>query len=292
MSKHGMILSMCLAALNLGHIAVAHAERDSYEKDYYTLTLDKVVEIPSDSDQNYDQNGIVLPIAGLGSTPAPAPTTTSPSNPPVAPAAPAKPTAGTPVSVPPIVTPVTPPTNSTTPLQNVVNTLQNVSTAVSDLSNILNFGKAIWTVIQDNQPVANVTLNTANAIPEAAKTWDSLQGWSAPQTRTFQATYKNTFDMTMVTFVYKIVYTYAGNSSGVGQFLSGVSVIPSTVNVAWGVTFNADVNVPNVTNVGTQANPVAAMQVQLHWTVKTIDSHIEKTNAYYIRGDGPFSQLN
>jgi hypothetical protein len=58
-----------------------------------------------------------------------------------------------------------------------------------------------------------------------------------------------------------------------------------------GMRFDADVKVINVTNVGTTADPVSAMQIQLHWVVESISSHKEGTENYYIRGDGQFSQI-
>jgi hypothetical protein len=51
------------------------------------------------------------------------------------------------------------------------------------------------------------------------------------------------------------------------------------------------VKVINVTNVGTAADPISAMQIQLHWVVESISSHKEGTENYYIRGDGQFSQI-
>jgi hypothetical protein len=180
----------------------------------------------------------------------------------------------------------------TTPEQMQVNMsgAADLSSVLDPITQIINVGKQVWAVIVSSKPVVNAqTSDVANAVPAA--NWQQLSGWSAPQTRAFDLPFKNGFGMTLVDFKYNVIYTYGGNLNNAGHYLSGVTLASTALKVDMGMRFDADVKVINVTNVGTTADPVSAMQIQLHWVVESISSHKEGTENYYIRGDGQFSQI-
>ncbi|MGZ3698587.1 MAG: hypothetical protein ACXWPM_06645 [Bdellovibrionota bacterium] len=160
------------------------------------------------------------------------------------------------------------------------------------IDQIINMGKKIWDIVAANKPVVNVQTNVASALPQGADSWTNLQGWQNPVARTFQTTYKNIYGMKVVDFTYRLLYTYGGNVNGQGRFLAAVTVIPANLTVAWGYTFNASTAVPTVVNAGTKVDPVAQMQVQIKWSVDTVLNHAETTQAYSVRGDGEFADLN
>jgi hypothetical protein len=167
-----------------------------------------------------------------------------------------------------------------------------VGTDMLSIGEIINIGKTIWAIIEAGKPVTNSKFDTANALPGGAKCWTELQGWSAPQYKTYNVQYKNGFDMTVVDFTYRVIYTTNGNVNGVGSYITNATVIPASLNVAWGFQFNVQANVPAVTNIGTSQNPLAAMQINLHWSVDSTITHDEKTQSYFITGDGGFQTLN
>jgi hypothetical protein len=184
--------------------------------------------------------------------------------------------------------PVTVPPTSGSGIGGVAGEIGQITGAIG---NIVNTGKLIWSIIEANKAVVNVSTDVANAIPQASATWDSLGGWSAPQTKLFHITYQNGFGSNVIDFTYRVIYLYGGNVDGKGQFLNGVSIVPADLSVAWGYTFTAKANVPSVTNAGTSADPMAAMQLQMQWSVSTVISNNERTENYYIRGDGQFTEL-
>jgi hypothetical protein len=166
----------------------------------------------------------------------------------------------------------------------------DITSVLDPITQIINVGKEVWPIIEANKPVANIQeADVASAVPSA--NWQQLAGWSAPQRHTFNVPYKNKFGMTIVNFTFDVIYTYGGNLNGAGHYLSGVTVVPSDLAVQWGFTFNADVKVINVTNAGSVTDPLAAMQVQMHWSVSSVMTHDESTDNFYIRGDGQFSQI-
>ncbi len=163
---------------------------------------------------------------------------------------------------------------------------------MQSLGDIVNIGKIVWEIIQAGKPVTNSRFDTANALPSGVKCWTELQGWSVPQYKTYNVQYKNGFDMTVVDFTYRVMYTTNGNVNGIGQYITNATVIPASLNVAWGFQFNVQANVPAVTNIGTTQSPLAAMQINLHWSVDSTITHDEKTQSYFVTGDGAFQTLN
>ena len=166
-----------------------------------------------------------------------------------------------------------------------------VASTIANISNIVNAGEFVWSIIEANKPTVKTTTDVANAIPKDAD-WSSLVGWSAPQSKAFHVSYKNGYGGNAVDFTYHVIYLYGGNVAGKGRFLNGVSIVPANVTVAWGYTFTAQAKIPSVTNAGTVADPIAAMEVQMQWTVSTMVKSIEQTQSYFVRGDGQFQELN
>jgi hypothetical protein len=166
-----------------------------------------------------------------------------------------------------------------------------VAGTIADISNIVNAGQLVWSIIEANKPSARTTSDVANAIPKGAD-WSSLVGWSAPQSRAFHVNYKNSLGGNAVDFTYHVIYLYGGNVAGKGHFLNGVTIVPANVTVAWGYTFTAQAKVASVTNSGTVANPMAAMEIQMQWSVSNMLKSTEQTQSYYVRGDGQFQELN
>jgi hypothetical protein len=185
---------------------------------------------------------------------------------------------------------VTPAAQAKANVDGAASTFVALGGSANPVIDVINVGKELWPIVEANKPVANVQeLDAASAVP--SNNWQLLAGWSAPQKRTFHVPYKNKFGMTVVDFTFDVIYTYGGNLNGAGHYISGVTIVPSNLRVQWGFTFDAEVKVINVTNAGSLADPLAAMQIQMHWGVVNVVSHAENTDNFYIRGDGQFSQI-
>ena len=65
------------------------------------------------------------------------------------------------------------------------------------------------------------------------------------------------------------------------------------MTTAWGykVTLVSEVPDSTVANVGTHTDPIAAMQVQLRWTVHTAVKDMSSKAIYYVRGDGKLEEI-
>ncbi len=168
----------------------------------------------------------------------------------------------------------------------------SVNDASVILDQIIAMGKKIWDIVEAGKPVVNIQTDRASALPQGSKSWAQYENWSNPASSVYKITYNNGYGMNVVTFSFRVVYTYGGQLNGKGRFLANVTVIPKDTTVAWGYTFNASTQIPEVVNVGTKVNPVAGMELDVNWVVKTAVKESRSSAAYFIRGDGTIVGLN
>lgn len=156
---------------------------------------------------------------------------------------------------------------------------------------IINIGKKLWAVVEAGRPRVNLKTDVAHALPKGLFCWTDLAGWQMPKSKTYGVKYTNGFGATVVDFSFRVVYTHGGNYKGTGNYITNAAVMPVKVDVAWGYEFNANAEVPIVFNRGTTEAPLAGMQLNINWNVKTAVKYSEKTEMFAIGGDGAFQQL-
>lgn len=160
------------------------------------------------------------------------------------------------------------------------------TTDVVSWDEIVNIGQQVWDIIVNNQPVVNYTFQTAYAVPTGIQCWLDIEQWHQPYAKIYRVEYKNLMNMSVVTFNFRLNYLAGGNVRGIGQYLANVNIQPQNLAVAWGFNFDAKALVPVVFNTGTKANPLAGMQIEVNWTVKTPMKFEQRSSAFFIQGDG------
>ncbi|MFA6584408.1 MAG: hypothetical protein WCS77_08940 [Elusimicrobiaceae bacterium] len=163
--------------------------------------------------------------------------------------------------------------------------------AIGTAERIINLAEKIFKIVADNKPVVNVTVNYANAVPKGMAHWTDLSGWEMPKAYGYEFVMKNVYGLRTVGMKYQVIFTYGGNMDGKGKYLTGVTVQPISLDVAWAYNVNVRCEIPDSTivNVGTKENPIAAMQVVMFISVDTIVAHREYRDIFYVRGDGQFT---
>ncbi len=154
---------------------------------------------------------------------------------------------------------------------------------------ILNLGAKLFEIIKANGPLVTATTKTANALPYGISCWNQLENWSMPRSETYRITYENLYGMTMVDLEYRLVYSYGGRIGNVGRYLSNATIQYKKLDAKWGTVVDANVEIPQVVNVGSRENPIAGMQITLNWTVTTRPISLRKivnSATYFIAGDG------
>ena len=160
------------------------------------------------------------------------------------------------------------------------------------IDQIIQLGEKVWKIVEANKPVVSVTeAPRASALPKGADSWLQLAGWQNPKARVFRVSYKNLYGMNVVDFSFRVTYSSGGNVRGKGAYLANVSVLPANLQVAWGFTFNAGVEVANVLNAGSAQSPVAGMELLIRWQIDTVVKHERSTASYFVRGDGGFVDM-
>ena len=182
-------------------------------------------------------------------------------------------------------------TTSSAPTNGPTTGIEELDAAEVILDKILAIGRKIWNVVENNRPVSSFSTANASALPQGALSWQQLAGWQTPRSYVYRVTYENLYGIDVVDFSYRVVFTPGGSVAGRGQYLSNVTLLPNTIDVAWGYTFNANAAIVNTVNAGSNANPVAAMELLLNWSIETPLKSSKNSASYYVRGDGRFVDL-
>ncbi|MCB0357245.1 MAG: hypothetical protein KDD40_09570, partial [Bdellovibrionales bacterium] len=159
-----------------------------------------------------------------------------------------------------------------------------------NLDEVVRWGKEVWKIIEENKAVVNVDTVTINVLPAGISCWDQLATWQAPKSKYYQVTYENFFGIEVINVIYRVTFSYGGSFQSKGQYLANVTVAPAKIDVMWGFKFESSVEVPLALNVGHAENPVAGLELNIHWSVKSL-KHSEQSLGLFIDGLGQVSQL-
>ena len=158
---------------------------------------------------------------------------------------------------------------------------------------IIDTGLKIWKIVEDNKPVVDVKTQYASAVPEGITNWAQLSGWGYPEgTGVYGFTVKNFYGVTVVDVSYQVVRTAGGSYKGKGHYLTGVTIEPLNVSVAWGYHVTLAAEVTNVTNADTTGtNPLAGMMLSAKLRIQTAVKDEQGEGIYYLQGDGFFKEV-
>lgn len=161
------------------------------------------------------------------------------------------------------------------------------------IDQIVNLTSKIWNIIKENQPVVNVSNQYATAVPQGVASWTKLTGWQGPKGYIYTFSVQNLYGTKTVSVKYMITYTYNGQYQGKGKYLTAVTVEPLSVDVLWGYTYEMSAEVPDssIVNVGSEEDPMAAMQLVLKWKISTVLKSSQGRSVNYIRGDGYIKEM-
>jgi hypothetical protein len=169
---------------------------------------------------------------------------------------------------------------------------KDLGAALVAIDQIVNIATKIWDIVKENAPVADIDTKYATAYPQGVTAATQLAQWSRPKSYIYGFSANNLYGSTMIDCEYKVTYTYGGAYKGNGKFLTAVTVVPTKITVGWGYKFYMAAAVPDstITNVGTDKDPIAAMQLKLNWKMSTVLKAETGTSVYYVQGDGYFEE--
>lgn len=172
--------------------------------------------------------------------------------------------------------------------------IATVGQVIVVLDQIINIGKIVIPIIKAGVPVVNIKTDTANALPAGISCWSDLGGWKAPNVSNYRVVIKNKLGIEVIDFTYKVMFTAGGSADGIGRYITNATILPASVNVAFGFDFNVEVSVPSVFNMGTKSNPIAAMQIDLKYKAggKIPVNYVQRTYSYLLTGKNQIKDLN
>jgi hypothetical protein len=161
------------------------------------------------------------------------------------------------------------------------------------IDQIINIFTKVWNIIQQNAPVVNIDTKYAAAMPQGITAWNQLAEWKKPKTYLYSFYAENLYGVKTIDVSYKVMYTAGGRYKGKGLYLTGVTVVPTVVDVAWGYRFSlaAAVADSTIANMGTEQDPIASLQMKLGWKISTAIKDSNGTSVYYIEGNGYFEEI-
>lgn len=154
-----------------------------------------------------------------------------------------------------------------------------------DWNAIVNVGKEVWKVIEDNAPVAKIEYDYATALPRGIASAGELDGFSDLTFQSWRLHGRNVLGMTVYDVTYTLVHQFGGSYQGQGQYLATVSILPSKVEVIWGYTLNMKVATISTLNVGTTASPIGSAALEMSFNVKSAFKDSTSTMLFQFRGD-------
>lgn len=161
----------------------------------------------------------------------------------------------------------------------------DIGEAAVVIDQIINLGTKIWAIVEKGKPVTDVQYTYANALPQGVRSAAELESFSPLQARSFRVSAKNGFGITVYDITYTLVHRFGGSFNGKGKYLDSVTVLPSNVDNVWGYTVNLGVTGVSTVNLGTKADPVAGMTMELTLKVSTILKTSEQRSVFDFHGD-------
>lgn len=166
---------------------------------------------------------------------------------------------------------------------------------VITMDDLIAFGKAVWPLIEANRPVYDEQMSTSISVlppSDNGAAFGKMSGWSAPKASVYDVIFTNLLGMEVIKFRYLLKYQYGGSLDGKGQYLTDVNIVPTSINVLWGFTFNARAKLVAISNRGTAEAPMAGVTLELTYETKNIFKFFRSSHTFHITGNGEFVHLH
>jgi hypothetical protein len=171
-----------------------------------------------------------------------------------------------------------------------------VGDVIATLRQIIAFGKEVYKIVEAGKPVVNTKYAPISVLPSNTEFGNNitpmdLSYWQPPKFVKFKVSYKNGFGAEVVSFTYNVNMSHGGKFRGTGAFITNAQIVPEKVSVAWGYSFNAEMSLVGLTNMGSDRNPVAGATLQLSYSVSTIIKEDKNNMTIFIAGDGTIKHM-
>lgn len=187
----------------------------------------------------------------------------------------------------------TPKTQPSESAGDLIKDIGGIFMGQDQLATWVSLGLRVWNLVKDNRPIASVSTQRVAVIPASVQSWNEMENWKGPAVKTYTVEAVNGYGVAVISHTYTVAMNYGGSFNGAGQYIMNATIIPTNVDVMWGgFELNSEVEVGNALNTATKDNPVPALDLQLKWQMRSILSHLQGNDAFYISGDGKINFVN
>lgn len=161
------------------------------------------------------------------------------------------------------------------------------------IDSVITIGKKIWEIVKAGEPVLNVDGQDdyGAVLPKFKQCWMDYEGWNMPKVFKYTYSLQNLYGSEVIKASIKVVYTYGGSYNGQGKFLTNVKVSPMDVYAAWGFTFDVTSYFNEGFNMGTKADPIAALEINTRFAVKNMVNKTIHEHTLIVTGEGIAQEL-
>jgi len=190
-------------------------------------------------------------------------------------------------------TPGPTPTPEVKPAPTLNDRVEQTGKIISTAKDIVALGEAIYELVKKGKPSNTTEYAPISVVPKDPTTKEpvdpfSLEGFSMPVEKNFETKITNLSGKEVVKFNYKVFYSYGGSYNGSGKYLTGVIVVPTSVQTSFGWTFSASMKVTGLMNHGSSKEPVAGVMVTIKYQMNSWANAFERNDTIHVTGRGEF----
>lgn len=171
---------------------------------------------------------------------------------------------------------------------NPVDPIDRAGKVIQVARDLVALGEDIYKLIDKGRPHITTKYAPISVVPKVnGQPVDPMdtEGWKRPRVEGYKITYYNLYGIAVVTFRFKVMWSYGGSYEGKGKYISGAQIIPEA-DVLWGFDFSATMKLGNVQNAGTRSNPKAVAILLIEHNVSNILQSRTKVNIISVDGAG------
>lgn len=154
-----------------------------------------------------------------------------------------------------------------------------------DPSVIVAAGQLAWNIIHDSKPSVNANADFTSAIPDGVP-FTKLQHFKNARIHT-EITWKNQLSATMCEAKWDWTWDYDGDYEGVGKYVGSATQAVTEAFAAFGCNLDAQSSSGRPVNIGSERDPVAAIQMHAAVTCTTMWESINTGRTAYLTGAPP-----
>lgn len=169
--------------------------------------------------------------------------------------------------------------------------IERTGKVISTARDMVALGESVYALLDKNRPKITTAYEPISVVPRDPMTKEivdvfELEGFSMPVEKNFRARVKNMVGKEVAVFDYKLIYSYGGSLNGVGQYLTGILIIPVNISAQRGWTIDSSMKLTGLMNHGTRDNPVVGAIITVKYAISSRGNAFERNDSFHITGNG------